>query len=230
MKKMIIPFVCAALFATPLAAQQTTAAASVKTEAKVSKLTPKEVIDNYLKALGGKEKLESVKSVIIDNTISAQGMELSSVTKQMGNKFKSEQSMMGQKVSQVFFDGEKGYIEQMGQKNDFPADKIADMKKAKIIEALGFDASSFKSVTVEKIDGKDYNVLTSDKGKFYFDAATGLLYKSSAAETSTVIKSYLTVDGIKFPEMIEAEGRGQQLTVKTNKVTVNSGVTDADFK
>ncbi len=227
---MIIPFVCAALFATPLAAQQTTAAASVKTEAKVSKLTPKEVIDNYLKALGGKEKLESVKSVIIDNTISAQGMELSSVTKQMGNKFKSEQSMMGQKVSQVFFDGEKGYIEQMGQKNDFPADKIADMKKAKIIEALGFDASSFKSVTVEKIDGKDYNVLTSDKGKFYFDAATGLLYKSSAAETSTVIKSYLTVDGIKFPEMIEAEGRGQQLTVKTNKVTVNSGVTDADFK
>ncbi|WP_294277472.1 hypothetical protein [uncultured Chryseobacterium sp.] len=230
MKKMIIPFVCAALFATPLAAQQTTAAASVKTEAKVSKLTPKEVIDNYLKALGGKEKLESVKSVIIDNTISAQGMELSSVTKQMGNKFKSEQSMMGQKVSQVFFDGEKGYIEQMGKKNDFPADKIADMKKAKIIEALGFDASSFKSVTVEKIEGKDYNVLTSDKGKFYFDAATGLLYKSSAAETSTVIKSYLTVDGIKFPEMIEAEGRGQQLTVKTNKVTVNSGVTDADFK
>lgn len=226
---MIIPFVCAALFATPLAAQQTTAAASVKTEAKVSKLTPKEVIDNYLKALGGKEKLESVKSVIIDNTISAQGMELSSVTKQMGNKFKSEQSVMGQKFVQLF-DGEKGYADQMGQRKDFPADKIAELKKARIINALGFDASSFKSVTVEKIDGKDYNVLTSDKGKFYFDAATGLLYKTSTGEGNAVIKSYLTVDGIKFPELIEAEGNGQQATIKTNKVTVNSGVTDADFK
>ncbi|MDR6516447.1 hypothetical protein [Chryseobacterium camelliae] len=229
MRKIIIPFVCAALFATPLAAQQTTAAASVKTEAKVSKLTPKEVIDNYLKALGGKEKLESVKSLIMDNTLSIQGMEISMVTKKMGNKFRSEQSVMGQKVVQVF-DGEKGYLDQMGQKIDIPADKIAELKKSKVIDALGYDASSFKEVTVEKIDGKDYNVLTSDKGKFYFDAATGLLYKSGMAEGSAVMKSYMTVDGIKFPEVIEAEGKGQQVTIKTTKVTVNSGVTDADFK
>ncbi|EJL74806.1 hypothetical protein [Chryseobacterium populi] len=227
MKKIIIPFFCAVLFSTSVAAQQTTAAA--KTEATKSKLSPKDVIDNYLKALGGKDKLEAVKTTVIDNTLSVQGMEVSMTTKKMGNKFKSVQSVMGQQMTQLF-DGEKGYFDQMGQKMDIPADKIADLKKSKIIDALGYDASNFQTVNVEKIDGKDYHVLTSEKGKFYFDAATGLLYKSESKEGNAVVKSYMTVDGLKFPAEIDAEGNGQKVTIKTTKVVLNSGVTDADFK
>jgi hypothetical protein len=227
MKKIIIPFFCAVLYAAPVAAQTKTAAA--KTEAVKSKLTPKEVIDNYLKALGGKDKLESIKTTLIDNTLTVQGMDVMMTTRKMGNKFKSEQSVMGQKMVQ-FFDGEKGYFEQGGQKMDIPADKIADLKKSRVIDALAYDPATFSAVTVEKIDGKDYNVLTSDKGKFYFDASTGLLYKSSAEEGTAVVKSYMTVDGIKFPQEIEAEGNGQKVIIKTTKITLNSGVSDADFK
>lgn len=228
MKKIIIPFFCAVLFSTSVAAQKTTAAPAA-TEAVKSKLTSKEVIDNYIKALGGKDKLEGVKSIITDNTLSVQGMEITMTTKKMGNKFKSVQSVMGQQMTQLF-DGEKGYFDQMGQKIDIPADKIAELKKSKMIDALGYDAASFQTVTVEKIDGKDYNVLSSDKGKFYFDASTGLLYKSNAAEGNATIKSYMAVDGIKFPAEIDAEGNGQKINIKTTKVVVNAGVTDADFK
>ena len=156
-------------------------------------------------------------------------MEITMTTKKMGNKFKSVQSVMGQQMTQLF-DGEKGYFDQMGQKIDIPADKIAELKKSKMIDALGYDAASFQTVTVEKIDGKDYNVLSSDKGKFYFDASTGLLYKSNAAEGNATIKSYMAVDGIKFPAEIDAEGNGQKINIKTTKVVVNAGVTDADFK
>jgi len=228
MKKIIIPFFCAVLFSAPAMAQKTTAAPA-KTEAATSKLTPKEVIENYLKALGGKDKLESVKTTLTENTLSVQGMEVAMTTKKMGSKFKSEQSVMGQKMVQ-FFDGEKGYFEQGGQKMDIPADKIAELKKGKVIDALGYDPANFTTVTVEKVDGKEYNVLNSDKGKFYFDAATGLLYKSSAAEGNATVKSYMTVDGIKFPQEIDAEGGGQKVNIKTTKVTINSGVTEADFK
>lgn len=228
MKKIIIPFFCAVLFSTSVVAQ-TANTATAKTEAVKSKLTPKEVIDNYLKAMGGKEKLESVKSAVLDNTLSVQGMEVSMVTKKMGNKFKSEQSVMGQKMVQ-FFDGEKGYFEQMGQKQDIPADKIAELKKAQVIDALAYNAANYSSVTVEKLDGKDYNVLNSDKGKFYFDASTGLLYKTIGKEGTATVKSYLTVDGIKFPQEIQAEGNGQNIVIRTTKVTINSGVSDADFK
>lgn len=228
MKKIIVPFFCAVLFSTSAVAQKTSTAPAKKAAANVQ-ITPKQVVDNYLIALGGKEKLADIKTTITDNTISVQGMEVSMITKKMGNKFKSVQTVMGKNMTQLF-DGEKGYFEQMGTKMDIPADKIPDLKKGKTVDALGYDVASFKTATVEKLDNKDYNVLTSDKGTFYFDAATGLLYKSNAAEGVAVIKSYMTVDGIKFPELIEAEGGGQKVTIKTNKVTLNSGVSDADFK
>jgi hypothetical protein len=229
MKKIIIPFFCAVLFTTSVSAQKTTAATPAKAQGTVSNLTSKQVIDNYLQALGGKDKLEGIKTVIMENTLSVQGMDVSMTTKKMGNKFRSEQSVMGQKMVQVF-DGEKGYMDQMGQKMDIPADKVAELKKGKVIDALGYDPANFKTVTKEKIDGKDYNVLTSDKGKFYFDAATGLLYKSTSGEGTAVMKSYMSVGGIQFPEVIEAEGKGQKVTIKTNKVLINTDVTDADFK
>lgn len=228
MKKIIVPFFCAVLFSTSALAQKTSTA-TVKTAASTSQITPKQVVDNYLTALGGKAKLESVKSTIIENTITAQGMEISSTTKKMGNKFKSVQTVMGQEMTQVF-DGEKGFMNQMGAKTEIPAAQIEELKKSTTIDALGYDASKFSTVTVEKIDGKDYNVLSSDKGKFYFDAATGLLYKAGTGQGDAIMKSYITVDGIKFPELIEAEGQGQKVTIKTNKVTLNSGVSDADFK
>jgi hypothetical protein len=227
MKKIIIPFFCAVLFSTSVAAQQKTAA--VKTEATKSKLTSKEVIDNYLKALGGKDKLEAIKTVITDNTLSVQGMDVSMTTKKMGNKFKSVQSVMGQQMTQMF-DGEKGTFDQNGQKMDIPADKIADLKKGKTVDALGYDPTTFQTVTVEKIDGKDFNVLTSDKGKYFFDAGTGLLYKTESKEGTAIVNSYMTVDGLKFPGEINAEGNGQKVVIKTTKIVLNSGVTDADFK
>lgn len=231
MKNIIIPFFCAVLFSAPAAAQ-TAGTVGVKTEAVKSKYTPKEVIDNYLKGIGGKDKLESVRTVMIENSITGAGMpgEIGMTAKRMGNKFKSEQTFMGQVVSSQFFDGEKGYLQKMGQKTEIPADKIAEYKKGKVIDALAYDAANYSSVTVEKLDGKDYNVLTSDRGKFYFDASTGLLYKSVGKEGSAIIKSYMTVDGIKFPQEIQAEGNRPQVTIKTTKVILNSGVTDADFK
>jgi len=228
MKKIIVPFFCAVLFSTSAVAQNKNAA-TVKSTAATAQITPKQVIDSYLTALGGKAKLEAVKSTIIENVISAQGMEINSTTKKMGNKFKSVQSVMGQEMTQVF-DGEKGYSNQMGSKTDFPADKIPELKKSQTIDALAYDPSSFNTVTVEKLDGKDYNVLSSDKGKFYFDAATGLLYKAGSGQGDAIMKSYMTVDGIKFPELIEAEGGGQKVSIRTTKVTLNSGVTEADFK
>ncbi|MGG7467965.1 hypothetical protein ACVVIH_11175 [Chryseobacterium arthrosphaerae] len=228
MKKIIIPFFCAVLFSVPAAAQKK-GTASAKTEAVTAKITPKEVIDNYFKASGGKDKLDAVKSVVMDNTISVQGMEIKSTTKKLGNKFKSVQSLMGKEMIQLF-DGEKGYFDQMGTKQEIPADKIAELKKGKPIDALAFDPSNFQTATVEKLDGKDYNVLTSDKGKFYFDTTTGLLYKTVAGEGSATIKSYMTVDGLQFASDVDAEGGGQKMNIKTTKVVINSGVTDADFK
>jgi len=226
MKKIIIPFFCAVLLSTSVNANVQTVT-TIESNVK-SQLSPQQIIDKYIEALGGKAKLESVKSSVSEDVISAQGMEIKSVTKKMGNKFKSVQSIMGQEIVSVF-DGVKGHSNQTGTKVEFTPDRIVELKKGKTIDALGLDASKFTSA-VETLDGKSYNVLVSDAVKLYFDTSTGLLYKTGNAMSGAVIKSYITVDGIKFPEQIEAEGGGQKVIIKTTKVTVNSGVTDADFQ
>lgn len=226
MKKIIIPFFCAVLASATVSAQNSSAATAQSVKSNAS---PQQVIDNYITALGGRSNLENVKSTITDNTMLMQGKEIKMTTKKMGNKFKSVQSVMGQQVVQMF-DGEKGYIDQMGTKSDFPATAIPELKKGRTMDALGYEASNFKDVMLTKENGKEYNVLVSDKGKFYFDTQTGLLQKWNSAAGNTVIKSYVTVDGVKFPGEIEAEMGGQKAQIKTTKVTVNSGVSDEDFK
>lgn len=225
MKKIIIPFLCLTLFSGSVVAQKK---ATLKAETAQVQLTSQQVLDNFYKALGGKDKLEAVKSVITEEQIAAQGMEIASVTKKMGNKFRSVQTVMGQEITSVF-DGTKGYMNQMGKKTDFPADKLPELAKAKTVDALGYDASKYTSV-VEKLNNKDYHVLVADKTKLYFDAATGLLYKSTSADTTMMIKSYKEVDGLKFVGELEMNGNGQNIVVKTNNITLNSGVSDADFK
>ncbi|MBD8084048.1 hypothetical protein [Chryseobacterium caseinilyticum] len=227
MKKIILSFILILTFSEPLSAQKMTSTSGASTAN--SQMTAQKVIDNYITALGGRAKLESVKTVIIENTLSAPNAEITMTTKKMGNKFISVQDIMGTKVSQIF-DGKKGYVEQKGMKTEIPATKIAELKSNKMLDALNYEASTFTAVTSEQTDGKNYNVLTSPKGRYFFDAGTGLLYKSETKEgSSSTIKSYMTVEGIKFPEEIEAKGSKQNVTIKTNKIVLNSGVSDADF-
>ncbi len=228
MKKIIIPFFCAVLFSTSAVAQNTSKNTVASSGKASSSLSSQQVLDNYLKGLGGKDKLESVKSSVSEDVISAQGLEIKSVTKKMGNKFRSVQNVMGKEIMSVF-DGEKGYSTQTGQRVDFTSEKIAELKKGKTIDALGIDASKYTSA-VETLEGKEYNVLISNGTKLYFDVSTGLLYKTVNAQSSALIKSYITVDGMKFPEVIEAEGGGQKVVIKTSKVTLNTDIRDNDFK
>ncbi|MFC0342966.1 LolA family protein [Epilithonimonas hispanica] len=215
MKKLIVSFALSLLFAANMMAQNVP--------------TAKQVIDNYVTALGGKAKLEAVKTLSMKNTISVMGMEMEGTTVKKDNKFKSTQTMMGQEMVQIF-DGEKGYANQMGQKMDFPADQVAKLKTSKIIEALGMDAAKIKTVEKKQIDGKDFYVLSSDDTKSYFDVKTGLLAKSEGDKGVMTIAKYADVDGIKFPEEMSVDAGGQQITIKNSDIKINQPVSDDVFK
>jgi len=206
-----------------------TFAVSVLAVANMSAQTAKQVIDNYVTALGGKQKLEAVKTLSMKNAISVMGMEMEGKTVKKDNKFKSTQTMMGQEMSQVF-DGEKGFANQMGQKMDFPADQVAKLKDAKIMDALGMNPEKMKTVEKKQIDGKDYIVLSSDDSKYYFDAKTNLLWKTEGDKGTMIISKYADVEGIKFVEEMSIDAAGQQVTVKNSDIKINQPVSDDEFK
>lgn len=191
--------------------------------------TAKQIIDNYVTALGGKQKLEAVQTLSMKNTISVMGMEMEGKTLKKDNKFKSTQSMMGQEMVQVF-DGEKGYASQMGQKMDLPADQITKLKTAKIMDALGMDPAKIKTVEKTQIEGKDFYLLSSDDSKSYFDVKTGLLFKTENEKGNMTINKYADVDGIKFVEEMSVDAAGQQISIKNSDIKINQPISDDEFK
>ncbi|MCG2793005.1 MAG: hypothetical protein L6262_05615 [Weeksellaceae bacterium] len=215
MKRIILAFAVSVMMIANMAAQ--------------TMPTAKQIIDNYVSAVGGRQKLESVKTLSMKNTINAMGMEFEGKTIKKDNKYKSTQDVMGQEWVQIF-DGEKGYANQMGQKVDFPADQIAKLKTAKVMEALGLDPTKIKTVEKQQLDGKDYYLLTSDDSKYYFDVATGLLYKTDSAKGGTTINKYTDVDGIKFFEEMTMDMGGQEINVKNSEIKINPPISDDEFK
>lgn len=205
------------------------AAFSVVSAATISAQTAQQVIDNYVTALGGKQKLESVKTLSMKNNITVMGMDMEGKTLKKDNKFKSTQTMMGQEMIQVF-DGEKGYANQMGQKVDFPADQVAKLKDAKLMDALGMNAAKIKNVEKKQVDGKDYTILSSDDSKYYFDTKTGLLSKTESDKGTMTINKYVAVDGIQFVEEMSIDAGGQQILVKNSDIKVNQPISDEEFK
>jgi len=215
MKRIILTFALSVMMVVTMSAQAVP--------------TAKQIIDNYVTALGGKQKLEAVKTLSMKNTISVMGMEMEGKTLKKDNKFKSTQSMMGQEMVQVF-DGEKGYASQMGQKMDLPADQITKLKTAKIMDALGMDPAKIKTVEKTQIDGKDFYLLSSDDSKSYFDVKTGLLFKTENEKGNMTINKYADVDGIKFVEEMSVDAAGQQISIKNSDIKINQPISDDEFK
>jgi hypothetical protein len=195
------------------------------------------VIDNYEKALGGKAKLESVTTIYAEGTVSMMGMELQTKTKKMApNKSYMEMTMGDQKLMVMVFDGEKGFMEQMGQRQEMPAEMVArQAAEERMFDVHSLKAEDIQTVESIVIDDKDCYLLTDREGKkLAFDKSTGLLYRqeetSSGASSVTTMKSYGDFDGIKYPVEIVSSAQGQESTIKYTKVEFNRNVTEGDFK
>ena len=192
-------------------------------------VSAQQVIDTYLAAIGGKAKLEAVKSIKSNSSMMMGGMEIKVSEKKMGNKSKATQSVMGQE-SVTVFDGEKGYAMQGGQKMDLPAAATDKMKTAKIFTALSMNAADYTSVTKGTVDGKEAYILEGKDGKSYFDVSSGLMVKSTSPQGDMTITEYMTVDGIKVPKTMKISAMGQNIDMSVIEFVLNKDVSDADFK
>lgn len=199
-----------------------------KTDVKVP--TAQQIIDNYTKALGGKDKLSAVKTISCKTSMTMMGMEITGTEKKMApNKMKITQSVMGQHMVTVF-DGTKGYMVQGGNIMQLPEEAIAQMKESNLFDALYMKADDYK-VEAVSVDNKDYYVLSSEKSKLYFDTKTNLLYKSADKDgNETIVDDYFTIDGIKLPAKFTTKANGQTLETIYSDYVLNQGVTEKDFE
>ena len=202
-------------------------------------MTAESVVNKYITAIGGKDKVMAVKTTMTVANATIQGTPLVMTIKAGSpNKTSQEISVMGNTMQKAVFDGEKGYQEAQGQKKEMTAEEIA---KAKAESALFNDLvyTSGELVRVEPLEGKNAIVLKYNDTEVYYDMTSGLKVKEvktakgpdgKEISVPTVFADYKEVNGIKFPHSIGIKSGPMNLDFVVKEIKVNEGVSDADFE
>lgn len=203
-------------------------------------VTANTVLDNYIKAIGGEKAIAGVKSISMTATGSVQGMTLEVFKKVTSdNKLAQGLSVMGQ-TQKMVFNGTSGYMAGGGQKQDLPADMIADLKK----EATPFPEVKLKNDAnvklkgIESINGADAYALVNGDTTLYFDVKSGLKVAETTVQkgpdgqemaNTTPFSDYRDVKGVKVPYKTSIN-IGMEVELTVTDVKINEGVTAADFQ
>jgi predicted Zn-dependent peptidase len=209
-------------------------------------VTLQSVLDNYIKAVGGKEKIEKINSFESIGKMNMGPMALDMTTKMKDkSKLLLTVKMNGMEMVKQVFDGQKGVSMQMGQKQEMDEASAEDAKmQTDMLLELHYAqygiAAELKGIDI--YNGEDvYVVETKTKsGKVstdYYSVKSGLKLRSVTVskegdETVTAETKYLEYgekDGVKYPSKITQSAGPQNFEIVVNTMNFNVKVDDKDF-
>ena len=201
-------------------------------------MTAANVVDKYVDAIGGKDKVMAVKSVMMVANATIQGTPLVMTQKMAApNKSSLVVTVMGNAMQRVIFNGTSGYQEMQGRKMDMQAAQIEEAKAS----AQPFVDMAYKTGTldrIEPVDGINYYVIKSGTTEVFYDVKTGLKAKEvktvktprGDVKVPTMFSNYKAVNGIMFPHSVGTKSGPMDLKFEVSQIKINEGVSDEDFK
>jgi zinc protease len=199
------------------------------------------VLESYIKAIGGKSKLEGVNSYAMTAEAEMQGMKLDlEMKKTSKDQFMQDVKVMGNSMSKQVVDGEKGYMVMQGQRKDLSEEELQKLKA----ESSPFPEMDYLNGTaslegIEMVDGqKAYKIKVSEEKTSFYSMETGLKIQDAVTaeaqgqtmSTTFGYGDYKEVSGILFPfQLIQSMGP-QKIDFIVKDIKVNEGVTPADFQ
>ncbi|MGY0425630.1 MAG: M16 family metallopeptidase, partial [Polaribacter sp.] len=204
-----------------------------------AKLTAEKVVDKYIEAIGGKDKVMAVKTTMMVANATIQGTPLVMTMKAAApNKTSQVISVNGTVMQKTVFDGEKGYSEGRGQHKNITGKDLAKVKAQNAV----FNDLNYKTgklVRIEPLNGKNAIVLKYNDMEVFYDMVTGLKVQEiktlktpdgKEVKVPTIFGDYKEVNGVKFPYSIGQKMGPMDLNFTIKEIKVNEGVSDADFK
>ncbi len=215
-------------------------------------LTGKQVLKDYIEAIGGEEKIDAIKDMKMVREATVRGRKMKIVTfKKRPNKMKSLMKQGGMVANQTVVDESSGKQKSMRGSQEFKGDELKDQQiDAAIVPERKFLEEGGK-VTLEggeMVDGKAAYVVeleypSGSTKKLYFDKKSGLKIRQQVTqeqqtrtgETKEVtriqkFKNYKTVEGVKFPETISMDMGRMTLNAELSDIEVNPGLDDSDLE
>ena len=235
------------IYANPILdeVKNATIATSAATTDKVSAY---DVVQAYLKAIGGKDELMKVKSVATELEMDMMGRAINGTDKKMvPNKSLTEMKMGAMTVYKKAFNGTTGYQQQGPQKVDFNLDETKEAAAVKgIFDQLYYTSGSGHAVEyigAGKVGTEaTYRLkVKSPSGKTsveQYSTKTGLLLQTESTEkagdqeidVTITYGDYRKVGNIMMPFKILSSQAGQEFDMKATSIKINEGVTEEDFK
>ena len=214
-----------------------------------------EIIQKHEAAMGGADKLNALKSLIIKGKLSIQGNDIISTnTYLIGQAFKSETEVMGNKIVQAY-DGKSAWMIRpammggTGKPEDAPAEILESMNSqlqpGSDLLIAKKDGSKIELESKEKVDGVDAYAftITNKSGKVsnvYVSTTTYFILKVTSkqnvngteVESEQNYSNYKPVDGIYFPFTTQASSPmgGGVLNIEVIAVEVNPKIDPSVFK
>jgi zinc protease len=207
-------------------------------------VTAESVISNYIKSIGGAEKLKSVSSIEIKATANIQGTVLEMYSlKNNQNQSLMTMTTMGMTLVKSVFNKYQGYNEVNGQRIPLSDEELEQaIINSAIFSELNFDLGNIELVGTSVVnEEKAYEIKITDNKSIFYSAETGLKLKEFESQevdgnliTGEVFyKEYKEVDGILIPSEINQVSASIPvpggLTFKTSVIKLNVKTSDSDF-
>ena len=209
-----------------------------------SDITAETIINKYIEKIGGSEKLNSVSTISLEASVTIPGAPFKPkaiIKEKSPNLTSMEMSVegMGTLMKQKF-DGNNGYMEQMGQKIPMENDQLESERGQKgLFDELYMDTNTMEIVSLGPVDGKDaYKIKTKENSFNYYDAESGLLIMTEESTTQggntitsiTKFSDYREVDGILYAFKREINAGPQKIEFEITSVIFNEEISDEFFK
>ena len=209
-----------------------------------SDVTVETIINKYIEKIGGSEKLNSVSAISLEASVTIPGAPFKPkaiIKEKSPNLTSMEMSVegMGTLMKQKF-DGNNGYMEQMGQKIPMENDQLESERSQRgLFDELYMDTAAMEIVSLGPVDGKDaYKIKTKENSFNYYDAESGLLIMTEESTTQggntitsiTKFSDYREVDGILYAFKREINAGPQKIEFEITSVVFNEEISDEFFK
>lgn len=226
-----------------------------KKEAAPEGITAAQVMNSYIKAIGGEDNIKAIKDikVVMNGKMNMGGQEIELKLVEMKKApLKYSQSVeipaMGMVAQKQVFNGTSGYLEAQGQKMPLEGDQLAEVKsQADIYADLHPEKYGIERTVsgMDKVEGEEVYVLdvvkaNGSKSKEYYSKNTGYLVKSvttqetpqGAMTATTKYGDYKEVPGTGYwlPHSVTIENGPQVIPATVESVAINQGIADSEFE
>lgn len=204
----------------------------------------KEVIEKAIQATGGKELLNSIKTLYSISETTMDGRKVNWITKEMvPNKGSFEIEYQGRIVYRSWFDGKIGYETVNGEKKLADPEEFKEKLNRKYImnELAYLDPSLYKVELIENNPDKKYNEIkaTSTDGKvlhLFYDAKSYLLKKETKenpdknAFSTVIYNEYKKFGDLTYCSKTTFPTEDGEQIITLTDLYYNKKISEKDFK